>query len=472
MAGFSSCKALRRLLLCCAFGVVTILGGCHRTPREIHSVAELRRLGFDDLRNQVVVRIRGYITMSNRGWNVMILQDEAGDGARLESTDFSVPVDQLVEVTGFAAASGNTPAIAKPKVTWLSSQKPPQPRRIQLSQILDPSLQYARVVVPGVIRSTVMDLSNRTSALVKFGDTTVHVRALNHFADDPDSLVDDDVQLTGVVEASYDVYGKPTNPTLWVSRVGGIVKERTAPPIYTLPVRTIAELARYAVGTLPRHRIRLQGRVFTDASGAKIFLNDGTGELPLTLAPLNPLCTGNGVDAVGFLMRKDGKLVLDDAAVSRFSQSGPSATHLRELTTVAQLHELMPAVAAREYPVHIHGVLTYFDPKSALLFIQDATGGTFVEAQDLANEHLRARRARRHNGNQRRRYLRSRNRSSSCACELEWGTCPRHTAGIPTICSPADWTAIGCGRKAWFNPSAGRLCILCCISKPAFTAST
>src|SRR5581483_11149135 len=228
-----ACCALLVLQASCAWRSATSQGP------EIHSVAELRRLSLDDLRQQYLVRIRGYITVSAPSWNVMILQDEAGNGARLESSDFSVPLDQLVEVTGFAAAGGNTPTIAKARVRWLSSSKPPEPRRVALSQILDRAAQYKQVIVDGVIQSTTVDLNNRISGIMRYDHKVVHVRVVDQFKEDPDYLIDDDVQLTGVVETSYDVFGNPTNPTLWIARATDIVKKNSAPPIASLPVQNI-----------------------------------------------------------------------------------------------------------------------------------------------------------------------------------------------------------------------------------------
>ncbi len=48
------------------------------------------------------------------------------------------------------------------------------------------------------------------------------------------------------------------------------------------------------------------------------------------------------------------------------------------LTTAVQVHSLSAAEANRRYPVHVQGVVTYFDPVSPDLFIQDHSGGVWV----------------------------------------------------------------------------------------------
>ena len=48
------------------------------------------------------------------------------------------------------------------------------------------------------------------------------------------------------------------------------------------------------------------------------------------------------------------------------------------LTTVAQIRALAPSAIGSDYPVELHAILTYYEPKQGQVFIQDATGGIFV----------------------------------------------------------------------------------------------
>jgi diguanylate cyclase (GGDEF)-like protein len=59
------------------------------------------------------------------------------------------------------------------------------------------------------------------------------------------------------------------------------------------------------------------------------------------------------------------------------------AGNLPTLTTTHQAHSLTSREAAREYPIHIKGVVTYFDqdygPGYAAIFLHDSTGSIFVK---------------------------------------------------------------------------------------------
>ncbi|HXC99530.1 MAG TPA: PAS domain S-box protein [Verrucomicrobiae bacterium] len=53
-----------------------------------------------------------------------------------------------------------------------------------------------------------------------------------------------------------------------------------------------------------------------------------------------------------------------------------------ELTTAEQVRALSAAEAARHYPVHLRGVITFFDQKEFLRFFQDDTGGIYFYLPD------------------------------------------------------------------------------------------
>jgi signal transduction histidine kinase/CheY-like chemotaxis protein len=60
----------------------------------------------------------------------------------------------------------------------------------------------------------------------------------------------------------------------------------------------------------------------------------------------------------------------------------PDATgaNLPTVTRIGDLRRLSRAEANREYPVHVRAVITYVDPAWIMLFVQDETGGTYVQA--------------------------------------------------------------------------------------------
>ena len=66
------------------------------------------------------------------------------------------------------------------------------------------------------------------------------------------------------------------------------------------------------------------------------------------------------------------------AAEAPRSAAQPTAMNMAVLSQVAQVRGLSESEAERRHPVHIRGVVTFYDPSWGVLFVQDATGGIFV----------------------------------------------------------------------------------------------
>src|SRR3954452_19034640 len=58
---------------------------------------------------------------------------------------------------------------------------------------------------------------------------------------------------------------------------------------------------------------------------------------------------------------------------------------LEELRTAQQIRQLTAEQATHHYPVHIQGVLTFFDQSQFLRFIQDNTAGIYFYLDDPSN---------------------------------------------------------------------------------------
>ena len=71
------------------------------------------------------------------------------------------------------------------------------------------------------------------------------------------------------------------------------------------------------------------------------------------------------------------------AATARAESTASAFTGLPTLTTAHSVHSLSSTEAARAYPVHFKGVVTYFDQTpsdgNGAMFVQDATGSVFVK---------------------------------------------------------------------------------------------
>lgn len=76
-------------------------------------------------------------------------------------------------------------------------------------------------------------------------------------------------------------------------------------------------------------------------------------------------------------------ICLSSASQAQSVASSPPDRNLPTLTTARAAHSLTDEEARRAYPVHLRGVITYFDPDfgtgQPAIFIHDATGGVFIK---------------------------------------------------------------------------------------------
>jgi len=76
-------------------------------------------------------------------------------------------------------------------------------------------------------------------------------------------------------------------------------------------------------------------------------------------------------------------LCFSPASHAQAVDRSPTGRNLPTLTTARAAHSLTDEEARRAYPVHLQGVITYFDPDfgtgQPAIFIHDATGGVFIK---------------------------------------------------------------------------------------------
>ncbi|MGH9888290.1 MAG: hypothetical protein ACREBE_22340, partial [bacterium] len=122
-------------------------------------------------------------------------------------------------------------------------------------------------------------------------------------------------------------------------------------------------------------------------------IRDETGELEIRTGDSPGLSAGSRIEVIGFPALDASFDKLDHAVVRPASAAPTSAGFPRPLsvlTTVAQVHALAPNEATRRYPVRLRGVVTYFDPTVPFTFLQDTTGGIYLNSEGDASLRLEA----------------------------------------------------------------------------------
>jgi signal transduction histidine kinase/ActR/RegA family two-component response regulator len=351
---------------------------------EVTSAKQIRGTGATSSRENIPVHLAGTVTYSDRVSGMLVVQDRTGGFRVHQLGDNTWPdAGSVVDVLGKVGSGGLDPAVTVSELRVVGKAAFPFAEPISFEQARSGNYEYRRVAVKGVVQSAyIMERAGRLSLTIDDGESSIQARVYDYGDRNFRSLVDCKVQAEGVLSSSFDVYGRPSNSIVWLQTLDQVRVLERAPKLSDLPLSQIGEFLRIK-GALPVHRVRLRG-TFSGLLENQVSLVDGAASIPVTGVPSSK-ADGTEGELAGFLARTDGQLRLTNAIVmesadkERSPGKAPTAGH--ELTSAAEVHHLPAMLADNEYPVHLTGVVTYFNPLSQLLFLQDKTAGIFISAQ-------------------------------------------------------------------------------------------
>ncbi len=388
---FQNCLAIVLLML----GVACGDHGKRAPGTVLTNAAQIRNLSQSQAHAAIPVHLTGRITYADAGWNLLFVQDSTA-GVRVDALAFppKARVGQSVEITGLAGAGGSTPLVTQAAVRLEDGDTLPDAVVLTPKELASQRLTYSRIEVSGVVRSATLEGNGRLRLEVRDRQQTYKVRILAFSGTDFKSLVDCRVRVRGVMDSVADEITAANRVKLWVPSLSDVVVEKAAAEPDSLPITSVQKVVESGSAPVTEHRVHLRGTVAIDPAKAGILLKDATGTLRLQTGTARPAETQEAQDVFGFVEVENHAVVLADAVVRPVTEDGlqdaKTSRRLPVLTTVSRVHGLSRREATLEYPVHLKGVITYFDPVLRTLFVQDATGGVYVAAHSLKNTDIHA----------------------------------------------------------------------------------
>ncbi len=326
------------------------------------------------------VRCSGFITVVDQNSKTIYLQDKTGAiRVRVAAFDGLPAPGNYVEVSGFFANSWPSPTIVNPSFKILPKPENafyPQPVAASVADLKSGKQQYHLCRVRGVIRGVRSESSSLPVAELAVEQYRVDVRVPETDYLKLRDLTNAKVTLEGVADTGFDLTSQAVGVTLFPINQNYVQVEKPPVPVNAVPEMTIKQIFQPDFNELPEHQIRIHGTIVQDNSGTGFFISEEQHRLPIRTILENTLPVGVTVEAVGFLDRVHGVVSLDDAFLT---ERGESQDHPNTINTVQGIKRLPFALAALGIPVNLQGVVTYFEPTDKSLFVQDATGGIFVQ---------------------------------------------------------------------------------------------
>lgn len=369
-------------------------------PGTISSFSQLLNLSKEAVQEGRPMRVRAAVLCYDAGWNQLYLHD----GNRAVYFDPKLffaepPLGQFVDVVGRTAlkqdktslADGRFEPVADPsELVW------PPPVKLNLNQLARESGQW--IETTGWVR--VVDTSRgRLGMVLREGNQDCLIYVMGPIRTrNPKRFLDCQVRVRGIND-SKSARGRLESASLMVPSVNSIaVLERPAPRSPESQVSSIGNLLNRELGRWTNNRVRVNGLISAYTPGSSITIKDPTGTIQASIIQITPANLETRVNLWGFLsVTRNGPVLKDaffevhnepagSAALARRPAAATANTN-RVLMSVMDVLRLSKEEAAQHIPVELEGVMTYADNAWKVGFVQDASGGVFV---NLPQEQIRA----------------------------------------------------------------------------------
>jgi len=358
------------------------------------------------------VHIRGVVTYYDSDSHSLYVQDGSG-AIHIGSLtgDWNLHPGQQIDISGEAEENfSDNPgprsvALSHMQVNVLAESLLPAPIRVAAKNFPPPGLGTERIELRGVVRAAAMEkgrlvldfaLKENGSTVQNRFNINVHIPVVildgGNLA--PSSLVDAELVLQGVLV--------PTSPDGVSTSLGfqflvpdsASVRVDEPPPLHPALVSSIRALLVDPTLVSSGHRLRLRGTVTTqDLADHNLVVADDTCALPVHTTDTTPVKLGDSVELQGFpviyvhtlfLQYATFRLIEPNRGGANLSKARPQDQKQQQalpvLTTVQRVRGLSAAQANLRYPIHLRGVVTYYNTQWRHFFFQDSTAGIFVDS--------------------------------------------------------------------------------------------
>lgn len=355
------------------------------TPPAITNLPQFVSITSEEAKKKPSVRFCAVLTCHDPAWRNLFVQDGTV-GYWIYGSEVTEPVEvgDLVEISATADVVSGHPRLHQSKVRRIGKGVLPDAQKIAPRDLTNHLSK--RISVEGRVQSaTVVD--RRLCLELEEDGLWMNAFVPNVGSnDDGLGLVDARVRLTGV--SGFEGGGQP----LCVGRVycpamtsvEVLIPQRGNPlEIPTVPIRELMT----AAGQRFSGRVHVQGAVSDAKFGGHFTITDATGSILLQSLMIPPMDGDRSADAWGFVHYLDGRLVLDHAllipvagarrAVSlKDIRKNPEAQTKRPiLERIKAVQSLGRLEADQALPVHLKGVVTYYEKDASTVFVHDGTGG-------------------------------------------------------------------------------------------------
>lgn len=388
-----------RLLFLLLFLVIGAELSCVRVSKQTQTLLitarQVRDLSSEDAEAGRLVRIQGVCTYYHHNAFTLVIQDGT-DGVLVDASrvDGPVQIGRKMEIEGFTRVGEAANMIVGTSFSNLDGGSLPETESLTYEQLATGTYSYRWVEVSGIVHAASYDSNWRLTMDVAMPGGTIQAFVPDAHSLPTTGVVDAKIRIKGVAYTVFDFSGKPVRVQLLVPNADAVgILEPALDDPFSLPVQPVSAVLNLQDNEISGHRVRVRG-VITESALSTYVITDDTGSIGVSLDHMAPVQVNQSGEFLGFPARDKNTIFLADAtfrdSVTEASVTANTETKVRPklpvLETVSQVHGLDPVEAKRKYPIHLRGVVTAFFPMWQFGFVQDSTGGIFVNTASLTTE--------------------------------------------------------------------------------------
>ena len=356
------------------------------------NLAQVHDLGLAPDATGIPVSLQPVITYIDRDWRMCFVQDSSGS-AYVERTappsdaSWDLRLGQRIQLDGVTSRGVIQCNVHEDKLQLLGPGSLPRPEILGSDESFNNMADATWVKASGVITG-VRTIGNKMDVDLRLNrHRSVRAIILGGISTGGIPLVGTMVDVTGVFGLDLDTNNKATGKyVLWVQSPS-LVQLNGA-----LPVTSISDLTGPEPALSHDGLVHVRGNI-VNQSPDFLFVRDDTATIRVEYKSPAFFGKGSPVEIFGYVQPQNSGAVLEDVIISTpnadAGSNGIAATplptgantNLPTLSRTVQVRELPANLASKSYPVHIRGVVTYSDPTGSLQFVQDRTGGIFIDSQ-------------------------------------------------------------------------------------------
>jgi Signal transduction histidine kinase len=390
--GFSPSTVLALLLLILAAAST----GCQRASLNATALTTARQvlaLAPDDAEGGRPVRLHGVVTYYYSLSNSMVVQDAtAGVSVDTSQLQGEFIYGQEVDLEGISGRGESFNTVIASAITPIKEADMPEAQAASFKDLASGIYSSCWVETEGIVRSAMRESNDAPLSMVIVVDgRRLRLEVARVVVMDYNSLIDARVKVRGVSHTILNSRKEPVRLQLLVPESKFIqIEEPGHQEAGSIPLQPIRNLLLPDSPAATGHRVRVRG-VLNQQAGGRLLIKDDSGEMHVKRAQVTSMHPEGLIEVIGFVSQTESETFLEDAffheiatepttqsATEASPQSAQKQGNLPVLGTVSEVHHLTTEQAKLGYPVHLRGVVTYYDTAGRFLFFQDATAGVFI----------------------------------------------------------------------------------------------